>query len=588
MDDPLPENRPLRILIADDSDSDRLILKTLLRRLGHNVEDAADGLEAVNIFRESAPDIVLLDALMPVMDGMEAARQIKALAGERLVPLIFLTSLSDADALARCLEAGGDDFLTKPYNRIIIEAKINAFNRMRLMHRTISHHRDLIRERNSKLLEEQEIAKRVFDNVAHTGCLDAPNIHFHASPMSIFNGDVLFACPRPAGGMQILIGDFTGHGLPAAIGAMPVAEIFYGMTSKGFSGSDVLREINQKLGRILPTGMFCCAAMIQADFHLSQLQIWNGGLPDGVLLRENGAREAVVSRHLPLGVLGNARFDAGMEVFHTEPGDTLLMMTDGVMEAENQQGEMYGEERLANSLEASEHQDSPFETVMAGIRAFTGNQPEQDDLTLITLRMVEDTELIGVSERLPQSALEGPAEWHCVYEVQDRTLGQFSPLPLLLHICMEVPGLRRKSGEIYTLLSELYTNALEHGVLGLCSDWKVTPDGFGHYYAERERRLTNVTGHFIRFTLTHTITERGGQLAIVCEDSGRGFDYRNNCFETGDNRRYSGRGLMLLQKIGRSLNYQENGTRAEIVYDWHFSEATTREGGTTQQPGGWS
>lgn len=588
MDDPLPENRPLRILIADDSDSDRLILKTLLRRLGHEVEDAENGLEAVNIFRKSAPDIVLLDALMPVMDGMEAARQIKVLAGEQLVPLIFLTSLSDAGALARCLEAGGDDFLTKPYNRIIIEAKINAFNRMRLMHRTLSHHRDLIRERNSQLLEEQKIAKRVFDNVAHTGCLDAPNIRFHASPMSIFNGDVLFACPRPAGGMQILIGDFTGHGLPAAIGAMPVAEIFYGMTSKGFSGSDVLREINQKLGRILPTGMFCCAAMIQADFHLNQLQIWNGGLPDGVLLRKDGMRESIVSRHLPLGVLGSARFDAGMDVFHTEPGDTLLMMTDGVMEAENHQGEMYGEQRLVRSLDQMSRQSSPFETIMAGIRTFTGNQPEQDDLTLITLRMVEDAELAGISDRVSQSALEGPSEWRCFYEVQDRTLGQFSPLPLLLHICMEVPGLRRKSGEIYTLLSELYSNALEHGVLGLCSDWKATPDGFGHYYAERERRLADVAGHFIRFTLTHSMTDRGGQLVIVCEDSGSGFDFSSVRPEAEDGRRYSGRGLLLLQKIGRSLSYREHGTKAEIVYDWYFSEVAGREGSTIQQPGGWS
>jgi len=588
VDDPLTDNRPLRILIADDSDSDRLILKTLLRRIGHEVDDAANGLEAVNLFRQSAPDIVLLDALMPVMDGMEAARHIKALAGEQLVPLIFLTSLSDTDALVRCLEAGGDDFLTKPYNRVIIEAKLNAFNRMRLMHRTLSHHRDLIRESNSKLLEEQEIAKRVFDNVAHTGCLDAPNIRYQASPMSIFNGDVLFACPRPAGGMQVLIGDFTGHGLPAAIGAMPVAEIFYGMTSKGFSGSDVLREINQKLGRILPTGMFCCAAMIQADFHLNQLQIWNGGLPDGVLLRRDGNRETVISHHLPLGVLGNARFDAGMQVFHTEPGDTLLMMTDGVMEAENPQGAMYGEQRLARSLDAMGEGDSPFETIMAGIQAFTGNQPEQDDLTLFTLRMVEESELAGVSERLPQSALEGPAEWHCVYEVQDRTLGQFSPLPLLLHICMEVPGLRRKSGEIYTLLSELYTNALEHGVLGLSSDWKATPDGFGQYYAERERRLGHVEGHFIRFTLTHTMTEKGGQLTIVCEDSGSGFDVRDSGTLAGGDRRYSGRGLMLLQKLGRSLSYREHGTRAEIIYDWQFSEVAAREGSTTQQPGGWS
>lgn len=385
----------------------------------------------------------------------------------------------------------------------------------------------------------------------------------------------------------MLVGDFTGHGLPAAIGAMPVAEIFYGMTSKGFSGSDVLREINQKLGRILPTGMFCCAAMIQADFHLNQLQIWNGGLPDGVLVRKDGVLEGIQSRHLPLGVLSAARFDASMEVFRTQPGDTLLMMTDGVMEAENRHGEMYGEERLKRSLDDAGHADSPFDAVMAGIHAFTGDHREQDDVTLLSLKMVEESELVGVSERLPQSALEGPAEWHCVYEIQDRSLGQFSPLPLLLHICMEVPGLRRKSGEIYTLLSELYTNALEHGVLGLSSDWKATPDGFGRYYAERERRLQWVSDHFIRFTLTHTMTDWGGQLKIVCEDSGAGFDYVSHSADDSGSR-YSGRGLMLLRKLGRSLNFREYGTRAEIVYDWHFSEVNGRDGKTNTQTGGWS
>lgn len=573
MDDSQTGNRSLQILIADDSDSDRLILKTLLRRLGHDVLDAANGVEAVELFRHASPQLVFLDAMMPQMDGMEAARKIKALAGERLVPLIFLTSLTNADALVSCLEAGGDDFLTKPYNRVIIEAKINAFNRMRLMHETISQHRDLIHEHNRKLTEEQHTAKRVFDNIAHTGCLDADSIRYHVSPLSIFNGDILFACPSPAGGIQILIGDFTGHGLPAAVGAMPVAEIFYGMTAKGFSGSDVLREINQKLKRILPAGMFCCAAMIQADFALNQVQVWNGGLPDGWLVRQDGSRRSLPSSHLPLGVLDATRFDASMTVIQAHRGDTLMFMTDGVLETGNVQGEMFGDRGVVTALNELKGGDHPFDAVIERVKAFSGGLLDQDDLTLVTLDMAESEALGSLSEEVPLSALEGPEEWHCVYELRDRTLGQFSPLPLLLHICMEVPALRRRSGEIYTLLSELYTNALEHGILGLPSEWKRTADGFGHYYAERERRLSNISDHYITFRLTHSMTDGGGRLVIVCEDSGRGFDYHNHAGTTGPGRGYAGRGLMLLQRLAGSLTFRERGNHVEIVYDWHFSEA---------------
>ncbi|MDI9245910.1 SpoIIE family protein phosphatase [Marinobacter sp. CHS3-4] len=562
----------LRILIADDSDSDRLILKTLLKRLGHEVRAASDGREAVTVFPDYQPDIVLLDVLMPVMDGIDAARRIKEMAGEELVPVIFLTSLTDADALAHCLDAGGDDFLTKPYNKVIIQAKLGAFNRMRQMHRTLSRQRDLIQDRNRQLLEEQQLAKRVFDNIAHTGCLDADNIRYHISPLSIFNGDILFACPRPAGGMHILVGDFTGHGLPAAIGALPIAEIFYGMTTMGFSGSDLLREINDKLVRILPTGMFCCAALIQADFHLNQLRIWNGGLPDGVLIRRDGTKEFLESKYLPLGVLSSGRFDASMEVFHTSAGDMLLMMTDGVLEAENQNSEQYGGARLKQALDNASASEQLIDAVLTDVVAFCGHRKGRDDLTLVSLKMVVDAEFRQPAEQLPQSVLKGPTDWHCVYEVRDETLGKFSPLPLLLHICMEVPGLRRKSADIYTLLSELYNNALEHGVLKLSSDLKTSSDGFSYYYSERERRLGNVDGHFIRFSLAHRKTDAGGQLRIICEDSGDGFDHTTELESQATEAHYSGRGLMLMQKLGNSLRYSEYGSCAEIVYDWELAE----------------
>ncbi|HET8850342.1 MAG TPA: fused response regulator/phosphatase [Marinobacter sp.] len=571
----------MKVLIAEDSDSDRLILGALLRKLGHEVVEAKDGTEAVALFTTAEPEIVLLDALMPRMDGMEAARQIKVLAGERLVPLIFLTSLSDAADLARCLQAGGDDFLIKPYNRVILEAKINAFNRMRMMHQALSDQRDQIRRQNEQLLTEQKIARRVFDNVAHTGCLDAPNIRFHASPLSVFNGDVLFAAQRPGGGTLIFLGDFTGHGLPAAIGAMPVAEIFYGMAAKGFGAADILREINRKLKRILPVGMFCCGAMVEADFKHRAIRAWNGGLPDGWVVRANGERVAIPSRHLPLGVLDPDRFTASMTLLDASPGDRLLVMTDGLPESTNADGDLFGEDGVRSVLADLRPDQDPFDALMARIRGFTDRPETTDDLTLCSLKVLDGQQPSGLLGKVTDSALSGPVQWRCEYEIREQTLADFNPLPLLLHICMEVPGLRQKSGEVYTLLAELYSNALEHGVLDLSSDWKRSARGFSRYYEERKRRLGETDGHFIRFSISHEPREAGGQLRIVCEDSGQGFDFRQHSDTvTGGpalvGGRYAGRGLDILRRMTQQLIVHGVGNRVEVCYDWSVPEAPRR------------
>src|SRR5690606_2431138 len=243
----MTQQRPLTILVADDTDTDRLILETIVRKEGHRIISAKDGIEAVAAYAQERPDIVLMDALMPRLDGFGAARQIKASAGEELVPIIFLTSLNDTESLVQCLDAGGDDFLSKPYNRVILQAKIKSFNRMRKMHATMIKQRDQIARHNELFLQEQAVAKQVFDNVAHSGCLNASNVRYDLSSLAVFNGDVMVAAMRPSGSMMLLLGDFTGHGLPAAIGAMPLASTFYGMVHKGFSMTDVLRELNRKL-----------------------------------------------------------------------------------------------------------------------------------------------------------------------------------------------------------------------------------------------------------------------------------------------------------------------------------------------------
>lgn len=208
----------LTVLIADDNMTDRMLLSSIVRRQGHAVITASNGQEAIELFRQQRPQLVLLDAMMPVMDGFEAARTIKQLAGEALVPIIFLTSLTEEQALVRCLDAGGDDFLAKPYNQVILAAKIKAMDRLRRLQATVLEQRDLITRHHDYLLNEQRVAKAVFDQIAHSGCLDAPNVRYLQSPYALFNGDLLLAAYTPSGDMHVLLGDFTGHGLPAAVG----------------------------------------------------------------------------------------------------------------------------------------------------------------------------------------------------------------------------------------------------------------------------------------------------------------------------------------------------------------------------------
>ncbi|MCT7357459.1 ATP-binding SpoIIE family protein phosphatase [Thalassolituus pacificus] len=561
----------IKVLIADDNQIDRMVLSRIVRNQGYQVLEAENGQEAIHAFEQHRPDIILMDVMMPVMDGREAARRIKADAGEDFVPVIFLTSLTDAQSLADCLESGGDDFLSKPYNHIILQAKISSFYRMREMHRTVQRQRDTIASNNEHLLHEQHVAKAVFDNVAHAGCLSAPNIRYMLSPLAVFNGDVLLAARKPAGGMHVLLGDFTGHGLPAAIGAMPLAEIFYGMTAKGFALRDILREINLKLKGILPVGFFCCAVVVDLNFDRKTASVWMGGVPDCYMLRSgNGAVESLKSTHLPLGVLSNEQFSDTLTEFPMGNGDRLFVWSDGIIEARNPAGEMFGEERLRNVFSQASDPQHVFDDIQHALADFIADSARDDDTTLLELRMIEEDELEDIALQLASGPLSGPIDWQMSYHLGPETLRHFNPLPLMIHIMMEVPGLRVMGGQLYTVMAELFSNAFEHGVLGLKSELKRSSDGFMQYYQERETRLAGLSEGYVIIHMQHHGDGRSGRLVLTVEDSGPGFNFAPVLEEQKESAsaQYCGRGIPLVSQICETLEYQGRGNIVEAVIRW--------------------
>lgn len=559
----------IRVLIADDNQTDRKLLSRLVRQQGGLVTEAADGEEAIAQFDAVKPDLVLMDVMMPVMDGRQAARAIKARAGEDFIPVIFLTSLTDAQSLADCLESGGDDFLSKPYNPIILRAKVRSFSRMRDMHRTLQHQRDTIASHNRHMLQEQRVAKAVFDNVAHAGCLSAPNIRYMLSPLSVFNGDVLLAARKPGGGLHVLLGDFTGHGLPAAIGAMPLAEIFYGMTAKGFALRDILREINLKLKHILPLGFFCCAAVADLNFERQTVSIWMGGVPDCYLLRHDGSFEILKARHLPLGIINNDQFNDTLTDLPMTEGDRLFMWSDGIIEATDVAGEMFGEHRLHAIFARQDAPAGVFPAIQQALSEFLGAHAHSDDTTLLEVQMTAQDMTEDIGRRMHAGPAIGPTVWSMVYRLEADSLRRFDPKPLLMHIMMEVPGLRVMSGKLYVVMAELFSNALEHGVLQLSSDLKHSAQGFMQYYQQREQALQALQQGYVEIRMQHRGDGRQGTLTLEVEDSGAGFDYASRPQHTTvSGAAYSGRGIGLVQQICCELSYLGRGNVVRAVVAW--------------------
>jgi CheY-like chemotaxis protein/anti-sigma regulatory factor (Ser/Thr protein kinase) len=558
----------LRFLVADDDAINRVLLRALLEQAGHAVIEAGDGEQAVEAFARERPDAVLLDVMMPGLDGYEAARRIKALAGECFVPILFLTALGDEASLQRCIEAGGDDFLTKPFSRAILETRIRAALRIRDMAARLERQNADLRTHQARLAEEQRVAEQVFSRFVHHGCLRAPFIRYLASPVALFNGDLLLAARQPSGGLLVLIGDFAGHGLPAALGAMPVAEVFHAGAAAGYGIGELVAEINHRLKDRLPTGLFFAACLAEIDKDGRSLAVWNGGLPDVLVCgRDHPGPRRLVSRHPPLGVLPNERLDRRVERLGLGPDDRVYLYTDGITEARNAAGELFGSARLEMAVSAACCAGA-FDLVRTALSAFRRDTDQQDDMTLIEI----------APGRLPVTPFESdareprvyqPADWRVALEFDPQTLRQVDPLPVCLQLVMALQGLGEHRERLYVILAELVNNAIDHGLLRLDSTLKHRPGGFTEYYAARTAALAALTEGTLRIELVHTVHTRGGRLTLRVEDSGPGFDdawLSAAGADAGESVLPSGRGLALVRTLASGL--RRSGHGVEAVYEW--------------------
>jgi CheY-like chemotaxis protein len=550
-------------LVVDDDPAARWLLQSLLARSGYQVVVAADGLEAVARFAAHRPSMVFMDMHMPKMDGLEAAKRIKTLAGAEFVPVIFVSGAGDTADLVRGIDAGGDDFLVKPVDERVLCAKIRAFERIRALHRSSAR-------LHARASADWEVAQALLDEVVMGPNPRSSALRAELMATDSFSADIYLAEYCPSGDLNVLLGDFTGHGLAAALAALPTAEIFRSMTVKGFAPQQILLQMNRKLAAQLPTGKFLAAVFVQVSRSLDRIWVANCGMPDVLVLGAAGIRSRLRSSNLPLGIRAELDLIDGMRLVAVEPGERVLLASDGVHEAVNAHGEQFGRARLECAAADGAGDSASTLGVAQALHAFRAGEPMFDDASLVQIHLSQE---LFDSNRTPTglgtdsaAPVDTCGQWRISLDLHADALRVSDPVPMLLTQLQEIPGLEEHRAALYTVLSELYSNALEHGVLRLSSELKELPDGFERYVAARERQLASLASGWVRMSAACAQWRGGGEVAIRIQDSGEGFDWR--ALPQQPPGGVHGRGLNLVRGLCRTLDFENDGSCACATYAW--------------------
>jgi len=371
-----------RVLVVDDSRTGRSILERFMRWAGvGQVELAGDGAEGLAKLEHFGPDLLLLDVAMPVLDGREMCRRLRADPRFADLPVIFQTALvSDHDRVA-CFEAGGSDIILKPLNygetisrvRLHLE-KQHMLRELKSFRRRIEQDLVAARSMQLSLIPQPAEMEKV---AARTGL----SIEAFFEPSSELGGDFWSLMDLPGGRAGVLVADFSGHGIPAAINTFRMHTVLEQLRHEDLAPADWLAFMGARLKDLLPPGQFATAFFGVVDVAAGTLTYAGAGHPPPVLVTPAGP-VLLDASGVFLGVLGDPTYEQRTVSLPTGWG--LLAYSDALVESPDRHGGMPGEDGVAR-FAAAAAAARPGERLPHVLEAFfaAGRRPLDDDLTAV-------------------------------------------------------------------------------------------------------------------------------------------------------------------------------------------------------------
>ncbi len=393
------ERRPT-ILVADDSALNRKLLVAILSKEECTIVQAVDGLDALSKARVEKPDLVLLDIMMPGKDGYEVCAELKADPKFASIPVIILSALTEPSDKVRALELGAVDYVTKPFDRGEVLARVRNQLKIRKLAASLQQaNRDLVakqKDLDADLLAAGDIQLSLIPRARPE--IPGFDMAWRFVPCSSVGGDIFNIVHLDETRIALYMLDVSGHGVPAAMVTVSVAQSLTpdagivveqvdGHVAGNVSGQ-VLRspsKVVERLDAEFPIERFdkyFTMVYLVLDTETGEMSYCNAAHPCPVVVRGNGGIEFMDAGGTLVGLCGVMPFDEGH--LRLEPGDRVFLFTDGITEFVNRAGEEFGEERLRDLLALGRllSVQAACDSVVTALGAFGQGMSPNDDVTI--------------------------------------------------------------------------------------------------------------------------------------------------------------------------------------------------------------
>ncbi len=375
------------VLVVDDEAFNVDYLIQELEDLGVNTISAENGIEALKQVSIHSPDLVLLDVMMPKMDGFEVLAKMKSDGAMRDIPVIIISANSEMQQVLKGIKLGAEDYLPKPFDPLLLRARVNASLEKKRF-------RNLEKEYLKGLERELEIGRQI-----QAGFLPREIVSPKGWEISAFfraakevSGDFYDVFSLPNEKLALIVGDVTDKGVGAAL----YMALYRSLLRAFISTNDFIKDtpadvlsraasfVNNYICRVHNSEMYATAFVAILDTGSGKMLYVSAGHDFPFLVRKNGNVEEIKPTGPAIGILEDSEF--GLQEVQLETGDALLVFTDGLLDIRNKEGQAFGRKSLRNLVQRKPNNvETLIGNIVSELATYSAGADQYDDLTILGL-----------------------------------------------------------------------------------------------------------------------------------------------------------------------------------------------------------